>query len=234
MSSSLSYVVHPVHGISHTHTVILLHGRGSTAKEFAEDLFSLRTKESRESLQEYFPTVRWVFPDAGQRWCTAFGEERSAWFDTVSLDDLALSQDLQVPGLQDSVRLTVKTILDEVEKLDGKVERVVLGGFSQGSAVALWSLFTGADKTVDRLGAFVGLSAWMPFTREALDLVSRDWDMLALDRYRILRKGLAKMGVVETVDLEEQEQVLPKLPVYLGHGKDVCILLSTLANFTHD
>jgi lysophospholipase-2 len=55
----------------------------------------------------------------------------------------------------------------EVDTPGGRSGHVILGGFSQGSAVALWSLCTGMARLKRYLGAFVGLSAWMSLTKEA-------------------------------------------------------------------
>jgi lysophospholipase II len=51
------YVVGPAEGVAHTHTVILLHGRSSTAAEFATDFLSL--KGTSHSLHCIFPSIRW-------------------------------------------------------------------------------------------------------------------------------------------------------------------------------
>src|SRR4051812_13498540 len=163
MSYPPSHIVEPQLGYPHTHTIILLHGRSSTAKEFASDIFALKASNPDKSLLTSFPTVRWVFPDAGQRWCTPFKALRSAWCDTFSLDDLSERQDLQVAGLRDGVWRVKSLVEEEVNRLGGDSKKVLLGGFSQGSATALWSLFSGAAAIQGDLGAFVGLSAWMPF-----------------------------------------------------------------------
>ncbi|KAJ4297467.1 hypothetical protein N0V90_005358 [Kalmusia sp. IMI 367209] len=224
MDTLQPYVVDPPEGIVHTHTIILLHGRGSTAKEFATDLFSLKTSTSHKSLRDSFPSVWWVFPDAGQRWCTAFKEARSAWFDTVSLDHLDQRQDLQIPGLRDSIAVVKDIIESEVDKLNGDANRIALGGFSQGSAVALWSLFTGVVEAKRSIGAFMGLSAWMPFTKEAMVLVSSDSDLMVYERFRNLQEGFAKLVGFESNILGRGLCTCPEIPVYLGHGTDDALI----------
>ena len=106
-----------------------------------------------------------MFPDAGLHQGTTFEKKCSAWFDTFSLDDLGDRQDLQVPGLRDSIQLVKSVVENEVDVLNGHVDRVVLGGFSQDSAVALWSILSGAGLSKGHLGGFLGLSAWMPFAK---------------------------------------------------------------------
>ena len=172
MSYPNPYIIEPQPGHSHTHTVILLHGRGSTAKEFATHLFALSTSEGSKNLPDSFPSFRWVFPDAGERWCTSIKGKTSAWCDTFSLENLSERQDLQVSGLRDGILLVRDIVEKEIDRLEGNSRKIIFGGFSQGSATALWSLFTGAALTKGSLGGFVGLGAWMPFTREASDIYS--------------------------------------------------------------
>lgn len=226
MSYPQPYIVEPESNIAHSATIILLHGRSSTAEEFASDLFSLQTSEQNHNIRSRFPGFRWVFPDAGRRWCTPMKEERSAWFDTFSLDDLSLRQDLQVPGLRDNIGNIKQIVEDEVQRLHGKADRVILGGFSQGSATALWSLFTGAAVAKGMLGGFIGLGAWMPFTREAKEAVDDQGGETVGDRtHRLKTKFSAIIGIKLLGSTELVCAGGLQMPVYLGHGKDVHSLL---------
>lgn len=219
------YIVEPQEGNPHTYTVILLHGRGSTAKEFAADLFALGT-EVGNSLKDIFPALRWVFPDAGLQWCTAFREERSAWFDTFSLDDLTKRQDLQVEGLRNSVQHVGLIVEQEIERLDGDSTRLVLGGFSQGSAVALWSMFTGRSIANGRIGAFIGLCAWIPFSEE-VEASVKAWDStLPLgERLRALEDTAMDILGLNTLNTSREiEACLIDLPIYLGNGTDDALI----------
>ena len=218
------YIVEPKEGSPHTYTVILLHGRSSTAEEFASDLFTLKNAEAGNTLKDLFPDFRWVFPDAGHQWCTPFREERSAWFDTFSLDDLTKRQDLQVEGLRNSVQRLGRIVEDEIERLNGNTRRLVLGGFSQGSAVAFWSIITGRSISKGRLGAFIGLSAWIPF-RDEVEASVQSWEStLTLgERLRALEDtALEVLGLNAMNTRREMEIGFMDLPVYLGHGTDVC------------
>ena len=60
----------------HTHTIILLHGRGSNGPEFAEELLEARTSNGL-SLQEHLPGWKWVFPTSQTRFSTLFREDIS-------------------------------------------------------------------------------------------------------------------------------------------------------------
>ncbi|KAF2116626.1 Alpha/Beta hydrolase protein [Lophiotrema nucula] len=213
------YIVDPQSNYVHTQTIILLHGRGSTAEQFAGDLFALKTSSPALNLPSHFPSVRWVFPDAGQMWCTAFKENRSAWFDTFSLTDLSKRQDLQVAGLRSNIQSVHEVVEEEIDKLGGRSENIILGGFSQGSATALWSLFTGAVASRGSLGAFVGLSAWMPFINDAKAVVGIDRPEAAQSQRiaDLQSRFLDIVGLHGFVSTEAVQRCLSDMPVYLGH-----------------
>jgi len=101
----------------HTHTIILLHGRGSTGQEFAEELFAAELSTKHVTLRQRFPNYRWVFPSSREIWSTAFQENMPAWFEAHSLTDISALPELQVPGIEESVK-HLRTILDkEISRL---------------------------------------------------------------------------------------------------------------------
>ncbi|KAF2651976.1 alpha/beta-hydrolase [Lophiostoma macrostomum CBS 122681] len=217
-----SYIVEPQPGHSHSHTIILLHGRSSTAEVYASDLFALKTTDLAKNLPSHFPNFRWVFPDAGERWCIAYKEERSAWCHTYSLQDMSLRQDLQVQGLRNGVYRIEDIVHEEVERLGGQSQRVFLAGFSMGSAVALWSIFTGAAFTSGKLGAFLGLSAWMPFTREAMVALEQ---RIPTATHAAHLKSLSVtfldiLGIDSFTSCETIQKSILEMLAYLGHGTD--------------
>lgn len=162
---------------NHTHTAIFLHGRGDNGPDFAEELFAstisgagevvaskAQTPGPAPTLRSRFPSWRWVFPSAPDRWSTVFNEEFPAWFEAHSLSDITLRDDLQMEGIRDSVVDIMGILDDEVHRLRGNAQNVVLGGISQGAAVGLWVLLSLLDprqaraECIPRLGAFVGAS----------------------------------------------------------------------------
>ncbi|KAF2190517.1 alpha/beta-hydrolase [Zopfia rhizophila CBS 207.26] len=226
MSYPPPYVVEPQPGHAHSHTIILLHGRSSTAKEFASDLLSLKTSSPTQNLLSSFPRFRWVFPNAGDRWCTAFKEKRFAWCDTFSLDNLSERQDLQVAGLRDGIQLIKRTVEDEAERLGGSSRRIILGGFSQGGATALWSLFSGAATAKGKLGAFVGLSAWMPFTKEAIEVVIANGSDISPD-LRVKNLATTFLDIIGLEAFTSEGMALEHIQgtrIFLGHGTDDALI----------
>lgn len=70
-------------------------------------------------------------------------------------------------GIRDSVQYVARLLDEETERLGGAAHRVVLGGISQGGAVALWTLLCAGDRDVARrLAGFVGVSNLASLRRE--------------------------------------------------------------------
>ncbi|KAJ9655735.1 hypothetical protein H2198_005441 [Neophaeococcomyces mojaviensis] len=195
---------------THTHTVIFLHGRGDTARNFSASLvFSQDTKH--RTLQQIFPSVRWVFPQAEMRSCAIdHGDLWSQWFDVWTLKDFKEREQLQTAGLRESVSSIRKVIRNEVEMLGERAERVVLMGISQGAALGVHALLNlnlkhvrmEGEAEVDaplRLGALIGFAGWMPF----------------------VGRSLAELrAVLELEDVPEGYEVLKNTPVLLEHCMD--------------
>jgi predicted esterase len=72
---------------AHTHSVILLHGRGSNATRFGLEFLKSKTS-SGKSFQELFPSVKFIFPTAKRRRATVLKRVRiHQWFDNYPPDD---------------------------------------------------------------------------------------------------------------------------------------------------
>lgn len=209
-------------GHPHTHTIILLHGRSSTATQFASDIFSHHTSDAGKNLASSLPTCRWVFPSAGQRWCTASEEKKSAWFDLYSLTDTNKRQDLQEPGLKESVLFIKGVVEDEVDRLEGKSERVALGGFSLGGATSLCTLLSGVATNKGRLGAFLGFSPWLPFANmlEKANCMNDGQDLPDMRAQDIIRSFQEILGIKEPPQAESNVHSVQSTPVFIGHGTD--------------
>jgi len=139
MSATQSHIVGPKEDYPHTHTIILLHGRDSTAKEFADEFFECEATTNfkhphvdKRLLPDLFPTVRWVFPQAETLPSERFGNEISQWFDMWTTENPQERPELQLPGLRRSVETILKVIAEE--ELILPRDRIVLGGISQGLA----------------------------------------------------------------------------------------------------
>jgi len=119
-----------------TACVVFLHGSGGDGLEFAE-LFD-------RSVRAALPHVSWLFPSAAPRPYSLFGGvELPVWFDRDSLE-LDCREDRA--GIAHSVA-AVRALLAEYAE-DLPPSRIIVGGFSQGGGLALYTAFAhGADGT---------------------------------------------------------------------------------------
>lgn len=156
-----AHVIDPQPDYEHTHTAVMLHGRGSGAEEFAEELMVSLLSDGR-SLREALPGWRWVFPSSRELWSATFEEHMPAWFEAHSLTDPAARQDLQMAGIEASVNYVRSVLEEERRRVGGRAERLVLGGISQGGAIGILTLLCEGDLGRGP-GGFVGSSTWVPF-----------------------------------------------------------------------
>ncbi|KAL7946922.1 Alpha/Beta hydrolase protein [Trichoderma barbatum] len=161
--SALPFVTGPAAGHSHTHTIILLHGRDSEAQEFASEFFECEATgpEIDRTLPNLFPTVRWVFPQAKFLRSERFSTKMSQWFDMWSVEEQQERIELQIPGLQSSIHLLTELIKKEELLVPRKM--IFLGGISQGFATVLAAFFA------DGAGGFAGLCgfcSWLPLANQ--------------------------------------------------------------------
>jgi len=63
------HIIQP--SVTHSHTVIFLHGRDSTATEFASEIFESQCSDDK-TLPEALPSFKWVFPTSKLRKSTRF------------------------------------------------------------------------------------------------------------------------------------------------------------------
>lgn len=208
------HVVPPL--AAHTHTIILLHGRGSSGAEFANDLFESLVGSVSESLKrtitlpERFPNCKWVFPTTRKRFSTTFREEWPEWFDTVSLTDPSRREELQLAGLKESVSAMMTLIKDESAYV--KPSNIILGGISQGCATATHVLMA----LNMRLAGFVGISGWMPFAKQIKKACSdRPDSQLSSAATGFVRANsrIEDTSVTVTADQGGWEAT----PIFLGH-----------------
>jgi len=188
----------------HTHTVVFLHARGDTARNFAHSL-AFSPDSQGYSLTETFPSFRWVFPSSKLRPCASdHGSNRSQWFDLLDLHDLRDGEELQAVGLKESVQSIRNVLAKEADILGGLWDRLILMGISQGGATSVHTLLNldlrpGETGTSRRLGAFLGFSCWMP-------LLGRN-----------LADTRAMLGLA---NVPNHDQALRQTPVMLQHCAD--------------
>ncbi len=130
-------------------TVIWLHGLGADGHDFANIVPELHLPDTC--------AVRFIFPHAPVRPVTLNnGLPMRAWFDIY---DLTKDAAIDEQGVHESTQALHALIRQEIAQ-GIPSENIILIGFSQGGALALYSGLTYPK----RLGALLGLSTFLPTT----------------------------------------------------------------------
>jgi lysophospholipase-2 len=160
MSGQEQTSIHPPTA-PHTHAVVLLHGRSSTASTFHSELF-----ESQDSTDAFFPdlfpSVKWVFPCASQRFSNLEQEATNQWFDMASVQRPWEDAEMQKDGLEESAEWLVRMVEEECGEVGWR--NVIVGGISQGYAMGVYIILTREME----VGGFVGWSGWWPNLEEGV------------------------------------------------------------------
>lgn len=152
------YTIHPLPmALPPSHTIILLHGRHGDGEALREDLLVSERDSENYSLAEMFPSVKWVFPSSPDGYCSRQNITTQQWFDLWDLQEPWARGNLQFPGLTDSEG-RLRRLIDREALLVNGYQNVILGGMSQGSALAL-AIFLSSSR---KLGGFLGMCGWMP------------------------------------------------------------------------
>ncbi|KAJ5449757.1 Phospholipase/carboxylesterase/thioesterase [Penicillium daleae] len=150
-------VIPPLRG-EHTHTIISLHGRGSNAERYGYELLK------SANLQARLPTVEFIFPTARKRRSTILKRTPiNQWFDNYSLEDPGQRTELQIEGL-----------CETAEFIHDFGRRGLWKGHPVGACAAcIFTLLGGYDDSDEEktLGAFIGLSGWLPFEQQLRDIL---------------------------------------------------------------
>jgi len=132
----------------HSATVIFLHGLGDTGHGWADTIASIRPSH-----------VKVICPTAGKMPVTLnSGFAMPSWFDLYSLDPAGKEDEAGIKRAAQQVELLVA----EEVKAGIPADRIVLGGFSQGGALALYTALHSHTK----LAGVVALSCWLPLHKQ--------------------------------------------------------------------
>ena len=133
--------------------VIWLHGLGADGHDFAPAVPLLRLAEG--------PEIRFVFPHAPVRPVTLNGGmQMRAWYDLYSLDRDAPQDEA---GIRASAA-RIETLIGHEMARGFKPEHMILAGFSQGGALALFT----ALRFPHRLAGIIALSTYLPVAAATL------------------------------------------------------------------
>src|SRR5690606_29799455 len=130
-----------------THSIIWLHGLGADGHDFEPIVPELQ--------HPGLPALRFIFPHAPVRPVTLNqGMPMRAWYDLYGLDRDARED---IDGLR-AARHAVTELIEQENRRGIPAERIVLAGFSQGCATALYTGLRHAEP----LAGLIGLSGYLP------------------------------------------------------------------------
>ncbi|KAL4977932.1 acyl-protein thioesterase 1 [Aspergillus desertorum] len=152
----------------HTATVIMAHGLGDSGAGWV----SLAHNWRRRGL---FEEVTFIFPNAPMIPITVnFGMSMPGWYDITKLGrDLDFQEAIKnqdEAGILKSRDYFNSLIKEQIDQ-GIKPSRIVLGGFSQGGAMSLFSGITGQEK----LGGVFGLSCYMLLSDRIKNYIPEDF-----------------------------------------------------------
>ncbi len=191
-------------------SIIVMHGLGADATDFVSFVRQV-------DLSAVGP-VRWVFPAAPVRPVTLNnGMRMRAWYDILTLDFTPRRED--ETGLRESLA-EVQALVDREIAEGVPASRIVLGGFSQGCAMALLT----ALRAPQRLAGVLGMSGYLPLpgttaaerseANAGLPIFlghGRYDQMIAIDRGRDTRDLLTGLGYgVEWHEYPMEHSVVPE------------------------
>lgn len=163
MSTFTTHTINPQS--THTHTMILLAGRGTTASEYASELADSRNAASQSIFEFFRPGhCRFVILGAPERE-TVFGPQPE-WFDLASTSEVDLEEERQEAGLRKSTEFVRRVIESELNHVPA--ERMTIGGTSQGMAVSMLVLLSSEYA----FGAYVGSCGWIPLRRQMIEAMA--------------------------------------------------------------
>lgn len=132
----------------HSATLIFLHGLGDTGHGWAEHFRALKLKH-----------VKCICPTASMQSVTLNGGlKMTSWFDIRGLSPDSPEDE---EGIKEASQ-KLKDLVDKEESEGIPSNKVVIGGFSQGGAVALYTAFTMSKP----LAGVIALSSWMPLNKQ--------------------------------------------------------------------
>jgi predicted esterase len=229
----------------HKTTLIILHGRGSTAEKFAEPLLNYAVScpattdpeapspTTTSTFKDYFPNTKFVFLTAPLRRAVAFNRSLThQWFDNWSLTEPEVKQHLQIQGLRETSFYLHNLLREEIRVVGAK--NVVLMGLSQGCAASIVAtlLWDG-----EPFGAVVGMCGYLPLRKrmqEAADDAEKaesgedEHDFFERDDVDFggetrLEKAVACLREeLEICDGKEDNRLpaTPLTPILMGHGTE--------------
>ncbi|KAI5798122.1 Alpha/Beta hydrolase protein [Pyronema domesticum] len=193
----------------HTSTLILLHGLGDTGKgwQFLAENFRLRRKFDECAFILPHAQKAIPVPQGGRMWTIP------GWFNVPRQQyggDL-LGRDDDLEGIKESIK-TLHTLIDEQIEKGIKSERIIVGGFSQGGAIALLGGLTYKHK----LGGIMALSTWLACVKQ-MSIAPAAINPAVADQ--VSQSNTSKTKIVVNAEIPIND-ISKDTPIFYAHGTD--------------
>ncbi|VUC32534.1 unnamed protein product [Clonostachys rosea] len=209
-------VLSPTSG-QHTATVIIIHGFGDSGHGWSSAVEHIRRRHNR------LDDVKFILPHAPNIPLSTASACLNAYGRTSSpgrLSSLSACQGEDVSGVLETQSYIHSLVQTEIEA-GIPPERIILGGFSQGGAISIFSGLTAPNK----LGGIIALSCWVLLHKEFQDHIP-DED-LNKDTPIFVGHGdqdwrLEYQVAVDSVELLQKAGYNVTFHTYRGIGHSVC------------
>lgn len=184
------------------YTVLWLHGLGASGHDFEPIVPSLGLLSR--------PGVRFLFPHAPVRPISVNGgAAMRGWYDITSIDFESREQD--TVGIRESADAVAQLVNHEIER-GVAAANIILAGFSQGGAIALYAGLLSEHK----LGGILALSTYIPLQEDVLPAISKNTPELPVfmahgvsDDVIALRTGEQSRAALEASGVNLEWQTYP-------------------------
>jgi predicted esterase len=188
---------------AHKGTVIFLHGLGDSGHGWEDGM---------QFVQQINPHIKFICPHAPNRRVTInFGAAMPAWYDITSLDGKGTDD---VKGLEESEK-TIQDIIAQEIKQGVPHERIIVGGFSQGAVVSMFSVYQYPQK----LAGCISLSGYLALAdkfAERIKPVNKDTPLLMFhgdaDQVINVNFGRRSHEALEKMGINAKLTVIPRMP----------------------
>ncbi|AGF49309.1 alpha/beta hydrolase [Candidatus Kinetoplastidibacterium galati] len=144
-----------------SHTIIWLHGLGANAQDSLDILNNLDIHDLN---------IRFVCPNAPERHISVnHGLKMRAWYDIKSS---VIDENEDISGIEESACI-VNDLINKEKSKGIKTSNIILGGFSQGCALALYIGLSRAEK----INGIIALSGYLPAQKYLISKLNHHLDL---------------------------------------------------------